>query len=180
MNRFTSYGCRKNGASCGSQNISEFRTGESIRLSQGRQIVSKLQSKTALILFALIAALSLTASAAHAQQGPPSVTFHWTAPTVPTPAALTFIVQRSSSAAGPFTALGSPVSGVTFTDTTVVRGNTYFYQVLSSCPAAGAGCGTVTAPLNGNSGPSNIVSGTIPSATAPPPVPGNLTLDSVQ
>lgn len=130
------------------------------------------------ILIAMIA-IFLCALPSHAQQGPPSVTMLWGAISVPTPAAVTYKVQRADSQTGPFTQVGTPVSALTFIDTTVIRGNTYFWRVLSSCPATGAGCGTTVAPINGDSIPSNVITATIPSATTLPPTP-TLTLQGVQ
>jgi hypothetical protein len=127
----------------------------------------------------LVGLALLFATPSHAQQGPPSVTLSWGAVTVPTPGALTYKVQRADAQAGPYTQLGTPVAAVTFTDTTVVRGNTYFYQLLSSCPLTGAGCGTIAVPLNGDSGPSNVVSAAVPATTKNPPTP-TLTITNVQ
>jgi cellulose 1,4-beta-cellobiosidase len=121
----------------------------------------------------------LFALPAMAQQGPPSITVGWGAVSVPTPGALTYKVQRATAQAGPFTQLGNAISAVSFTDTTVVRGSTYFYRIFSSCPATGAGCGTAATPLNGDSGPSNIVSGTVPATSQTPPTP-TLTITDIQ
>jgi hypothetical protein len=126
-----------------------------------------------------IVALLLCASPVRAQQGPPSATLTWNSVTVPTPAALTYKVQRATVQTGPFSTVAT-VSVLTATDTLVTRGTTYFYQLLSSCPTTGAGCGTTTSPINGDSGPSNVVSATIPNATTAPPIPTNLTITGVQ
>jgi hypothetical protein len=131
----------------------------------------------------------LFALPAMAQQGPPSVTVGWSAVSVPTPAALTYKVQRADTPAGPWVQVGGAVSGLTFTDTTVVRspvgttGNSYTYRLLSSCPATGNGCGTLGAPLNGDSAPSATVTAVVPSTaplpSQPPPTP-TLTITNVQ
>lgn len=133
-----------------------------------------MKFKAVLIGFLLCLIVGL-ASPVHAQQGAPSATLNWDDVTVPTPAALTYKVQRGTAQAGPFTQVGNP-SASTFVDTTVVRGTLYFYRVISSCPATGAGCGTAAAPVNNDSAPSNVVSAMIPAATVTPGPPQNLTI----
>jgi hypothetical protein len=131
-------------------------------------------------LLGMLFVLALCAISTHAQQGPPSVTMSWGAVTVPTPASLSYVVQRATAQAGPFTTVTTVASTVLkYTDLAVTRGTTYFYQLLSSCPAIGTGCGTTTSPINGNSVPSNVISAAIPSATTLPPTP-TLTLDGLQ
>lgn len=121
-------------------------------------------------LFALAAAVP--------QQGPPAVNLSWDNVSVPTPAALTFKVERAGAAAGPFVQISNP-AGTTYSDTTVTRGQTYFYRVRSSCPTTGNGCGTAAQPFNGDSGPSNVVTAVVPGSSQPPPVPTNLTIISI-
>jgi hypothetical protein len=128
--------------------------------------------------FIVIALLGLS-SAAHAQQGAPSVALSWTGVTVPTQTALQYKVQRGNAQAGPFVTIGT-VTAVNYTDLTVARGNTYFYQVLSSCPTSGAGCGTTQNPMNGDSGPSNVASAAVPNSSTSPGTPANLTITGVQ
>lgn len=132
-----------------------------------------------LIGFMVIGVAMLFAAPSHAQQGPPSVSMSWGAISVPTPATVTYKVQRADVQTGPYTQLGNPITTITFTDTTVQRGNTYFYRILSSCPTTGAGCGTTAAPLNGDSVPSNVASAAIPAATQNPPAP-TLTITNSQ
>jgi hypothetical protein len=126
-----------------------------------------------LFLFALIA------MPATAQQGAPSSALSWNSVTVPTQSALQYKVQRATVLAGPYTTIGT-VAVMNYTDLTVTRGTVYFWRVLSSCPTTGAGCGTTASPLNGDSAPSSTVTAQIPNVTQTPPVPTNLTLDSVQ
>lgn len=130
--------------------------------------------KVFIAAFACFALFAL-ASPAHAQQAH-SATITLTAPTVATPANLTFKLQRATASTGPFTQVGNPFTGSPLVDTTVVAGTTYWWRVLSSCPATGAGCGTVTSPLNGDSVPSATVTGTIPNDSQAPPPATNLTL----
>lgn len=118
----------------------------------------------------------LLAVAAYAQQGPPQVTMTWTGPSVPTPAALFYKVQRATIAAGPFTQIAAPTAA-TYVDTAVVRGQAYFYRIFSACPATGAGCGTAASPINGDSVLFLAGNGTIPNATTLPPAPTNLIID---
>lgn len=127
-------------------------------------------------LFLALAAFSILALPVRAQQGPPQATLTWTGPSVPTPAALFYKVQRATVAAGPFTQVAAPTAA-TYVDTAVVRGQTYFYRVFSACPATGAGCGTAASPINGDSSAFLAGNGTIPNATTLPPVPTNLTID---
>lgn len=123
--------------------------------------------KLRIVLILAFALLMLPS--AHAQQAH-SATITLAPPTVPTPANLTFKLQRGTSSAGPFTQVGNPFSGSSVTDTTVVAGTTYWWRLLSSCPATGAGCGTTVSPMNGDSVPSGTVTGTVPNdSTAPPP-----------
>lgn len=135
--------------------------------------------KRLLVVLAIAVLSVLAAPAAHAQQGAPSAALAWTGVTVPTQSALQYKVQRGNALAGPFVTIGT-VTTTTYTDLTVVRGNTYFYQVLSSCPTSGAGCGTTANPVNGDSGPSNVVQAAIPNTATNPPTPTNLTITGVQ
>lgn len=123
------------------------------------------------VVAALLFLLFVPFGSAHAQQAH-SATVNLTPPSVPTPANLTFKLQRATASAGPFTQVGNPFAGSPLVDTTVVAGTTYWYRVVSSCPATGAGCGTATSPINGDSVPSVSLTGTIPNdSVAPPPPP---------
>ena len=123
------------------------------------------------VLVLLILAFAFV-PAVHAQQAH-SATITLTPPTVPTPANLTFKLQRATASAGPFTQVGNPFSGSTVTDTTVTAGTTYWWRIVSSCPATGAGCGTTASPMVGDSVPSASVTGTVPNdSVAPPPATG--------
>ena len=99
-----------------------------------------------------------------------SVTLNWTASTVPTgaPPVTGYNVKRGT-ATGADTQLAAAGVAITFADTTVVAGTTYFYEVtaLNQCngPSPAAAC---------ESGPSNEISVTVPNNVAPNP-PGNLT-----
>lgn len=124
------------------------------------------------VLALVVVALSFCAPVAHAQQAH-SATIGLVPPSVPTPANLTFKLQRATSSAGPFTQVGNPFTGNSVTDTAVVAGTTYWWRLVSSCPATGAGCGTVVSPMNGDSAPSLTTTGTVPNdSTAPPPATG--------
>ena len=125
------------------------------------------------LLAVLIFALAFV-PIAHAQAHSATITL--VPPTVPTPANLTFKLQRATSSTGPFTQVGSAFSGNTVTDSTVSAGTTYWWQLVSSCPATGAGCGTTTSPMNGDSVPSVAVTGTVPNNTVAPPPATGLTL----
>lgn len=125
--------------------------------------------KVAVVAFALF----VLAPVAHAQN--PQAALTWTAPSVATPSALTYDVQRSNTVNGTYTSIGMPTAPG-FADTNVVRGNTYFYHVYSVCPATGNGCGTTAAPVRGSSSTSLNGSATIPNATVAPPPPSNLTI----
>ena len=127
--------------------------------------------KTKLLLLGLLLLLFLP-STAKAQ----SATLTWTAPTVPTPAALTYKVERANTQNGTYTQVGTPAA-TTLVDTNVTRGSTYWYRVYSSCPATGAGCGTTTNPIRGDSATAlGPLSGTIPNAPIDPPPPTSLTI----
>lgn len=132
--------------------------------------------KAFLLLFLAFVACEILVLAAHAQQGPPQATLTWTGPSVPTPAALFYKVQRATVAAGPFTQIAAPTAA-TYVDTAVVRGQAYFYRVFSACPVTGAGCGTAASPINGDSSLFAASNGTIPNATTTPVAPTNLTID---
>jgi hypothetical protein len=84
---------------------------------------------------------------------PHKTTLSWTASTTPN---VTYTVYRSTSAAGPFTAIGSGVITTTFTDTTEVPGTKYFFEVDAVDVA------------NQDSGPSNQTSATEPINPNPP------------
>lgn len=127
-------------------------------------------------ILALSFGLLCFAPQSHAQQGPPSATLTWTSVTVPTPSALTYKVMRATAQAGPYAQIANP-SVPTYVDTSVVRGTTYWYAVVSSCPVAGNGCGTTATPMNGDSAASTAVSAAIPATSSKPPVPLNLTIE---
>lgn len=78
-----------------------------------------------------------------------SATLSWTAST--TPGVSSYNVYRATSSSGPFTTpIASVTSGTTYQDTTVVAGQTYYYEV--------------TAVLNGvESSPAGPAQGTIPT-----------------
>lgn len=108
--------------------------------------------KKLLIFFVLI-------FSAAAQSATHSNTLTWVAGTGGDPAT-GFEVQRSSANSGPWTTIGSTtISVLTYTDTTVSAGQTWFYQIIATNPG-------------GSSLPSNIVSATTPFL--PPAAPGNL------
>jgi len=98
-----------------------------------------------IVIFALVAA-------AVGQSGH-SVTLNWTAS--PTPS-VTYNVYRATAAAGPFSQINpSPVNAVSFLDSAVTAGTTYYYYVR-------AFDGTT------ESSNSNQVNAVVPSAPAPP------------
>lgn len=86
-----------------------------------------------------------------------SVTLTW-AEVSPSDPATSFNVHRATASAGPFAVIGSP-SVLTFIDSTVSAGITYWYEVTSVNSA-------------GESGPSNEVNVTIPVSL--PAVPTGL------
>lgn len=80
-----------------------------------------------------------------------SITLTWTASTS---TGVTYTVYRATAAAGPFTAIATGVSGLTFVDSTAVDGTQYFYEV-DSVTAGGVSSGpsneaNATEPLNPN------------------------------
>lgn len=95
-----------------------------------------------------------------------SVTLTCTPSTTP---GVNYNLYRGTASAGPFTVIGSPTT-CAFTDTAVVAGTTYFYQMTAFCPASG-GC---PAGVSGESTPSNQVSATIPNPPVPPAPPTGL------
>src|SRR5215472_3435288 len=102
-----------------------------------------------MLLAALVFAL---ASVAHAQGGH-SVTLSWLASTSPN---VTYNVYRGTVSGGPYSQINTaPVNALTFLDSGVSNGTTYFYVVRSYD-------GTV------ESANSNQVSAVIPPAPAPP------------
>lgn len=115
------------------------------------------------------------AGTAFAQQGTPQAVLTWAAPTVPTPAQLSYRVERSTTQNGTYASVATPTT-TNYTDTAVTRGQTYFYHVFSVCPATGNGCGTAAAPMNGSSTTFLAGSGTIPNASTVPPAPTNLSI----
>lgn len=94
-----------------------------------------------------------------------SVTLTWVAPTTGD-APTSYNVKRALVSGGPYATIGSTAAPtVTFTDTAVSAGTTYFYVVTAANSA-------------GESGPSNEVSAAIP--LAPPGAPGSLAVKSKQ
>ncbi len=94
-------------------------------------------------------ALGLTGTGAQPAPVVHSVILSW-APSA-SPTAMGYDVYRGTTAGGPYTLLNStPVSGTTFTDTTGVVGQTYYYAV-TTLDSSGV-----------QSGYSNVVSATIP------------------
>lgn len=75
-------------------------------------------------------------------------TLAWLAP-ISGDAPTSYKAYRATSAGGPFALLGSSGSTLSFIDSTVVAGNTYFWQVTAVNSA-------------GESGPSNQVTASIP------------------
>src|SRR5271167_1366079 len=83
----------------------------------------------AAILFFTLMFLPAPAQTVH------SVTLTWNAS--PTTGVL-YIVSRGTVSGGPYTALASTVSVLTYTDTTGTGGTTYYYVVQATC--AGGSC----------------------------------------
>ncbi|BBI32670.1 fibronectin type III domain-containing protein [Cohnella abietis] len=77
-----------------------------------------------------------------------SIVLNWSTVT----GATSYIVQRSTTVGGPYTAIASNVSGTTYSDTSAVAGTTYYYVVLA-------------VNSNGQSGPSNEASAKIEAAS---------------
>jgi endoglucanase len=84
-----------------------------------------------------------------------SVSLSWIGPTAP--GCLTYDIERSSSASGPFTVVGQS-TGLSFTNNGLTQSTTYFYRVVGRV-------GTGSLP------PTNVVSATTtgPTTTTPPP-----------
>jgi hypothetical protein len=62
----------------------------------------------------------------------PSVSLAWKAST--SHGVTSYRMLRSSSNAGPFVAIRWGITGTTYTDKTVVAGETYYYEVRADCP----------------------------------------------
>jgi hypothetical protein len=86
---------------------------------------------------AVLAAGCPTPTGLSASTGLNQVTLNWTAPTGVDPG-YTYQVKRSTTSSGSYTSLGAPVSGTTFTDSTITPGATYYY-VVSAISAAESG-----------------------------------------
>jgi hypothetical protein len=86
---------------------------------------------------AVLAAGCPTPTGLAAAAGANQVTLNWTAPTGVDPG-YTYQVKRAGVAGGPYTSLGAPVSGTTFTDSGLMAGTTYYY-VVSAISAAESG-----------------------------------------
>jgi hypothetical protein len=87
-----------------------------------------------------------------------SVTLSWQAPIGGDPA-VSYSISRALVQAGPYTAIGT-ATALTFVDSGVTAGTTYFYEVMA-------------VNTGGASGPSNIATATIPFSA--PGVPTALT-----
>lgn len=116
----------------------------------------------ALLLVSLTAGISLQAQKIKATITSHSATLSWTAATVPSgaPPVTGYNVYRGVTSGGE-TILSSAGLGVTYTDSTVVAGTTYFYQVTAVNSA-------------GESTKSNEISVLVPNP-APPNAPTGLT-----
>jgi hypothetical protein len=95
------------------------------------------------------------------------VTVTWTASTT---AGVLYIVSRSTSSTGTFTALNlTGTSALTYQDSTGTAGTTYYYEITVTCTG-----GTCPAGISGNSAPSSPSSGVLflgsPAAVASPGV----------
>lgn len=86
------------------------------------------------------------------------VSLTWSEPSTSDPAS-SFNIHRAAAQAGPFAVIGS-ATALTYTDTAVVAGTTYWYEVTAVNSA-------------GESGPSNEVSATVPLLV--PAAPSGLT-----
>lgn len=127
--------------------------------------------------FAILALLAISGAAqAHPkQQKAPfratatahSVTLVWIADAT---TGVVYDVSRATSATGPFVALAGAqaLSALTYVDTAVTGGTTYYYELIADCSAAGASC---PAGMSGISTPAGPVNATIPT-TPPQPVTG--------
>ena len=111
-----------------------------------------------------ILAFFLLAVSSYAQAATHSATLTWTWTQTGGDPATGFHVQRSQVSGGPYTVVGtvSSVATLTYTDTTVAGGQTYYYVVT----AFNSG---------GDSAPSNQATGVIPFQ-APSPGPAGLTI----
>lgn len=85
-----------------------------------------LKAAKVVLDFALIFAL-LTVFASVAKAGPHTVTLNWVASTTP---GVTYNVLRSTTT-GTETSLATGITAVTYVDSTVVAGQTYFYEVVA-------------------------------------------------
>jgi len=116
--------------------------------------------KRLLAIAAILGFALFTAPVAQAQS--PQVVLGWDT----TPTATGYNVYRSATSGGPYTKLNAtPVTVLTYTDTTVVRGSTYFYTVRA-------------VNATGESPNSNQITHTVPQAV--PPAPTNLRVISSQ
>ncbi len=92
----------------------------------------------------------------------------------PTPGATRYRVQRSAASGGPYTTVGTTPGTRTFTDTDVLRGQTYYYVVIAEdgagnvSPASPERAGRVTSAATGLDpgapGPTTPPAGDLPSA----------------
>jgi penicillin-binding protein 2A len=118
-----------------------------------------MRSKAALFVFALLLAgiLPVFSQSTH------SIVLTWTAS--PTPG-VNYNMYRATASAGPYTAIGGNITGLTYTDTSGVAGTTYFYYVTAVCNT------TTTCPtgITGESAPTPPTPGvTFLGSPAPPP-----------
>jgi alpha-L-rhamnosidase len=73
--------------------------------------------------------------------GSSQVTLSWTG----SPLATGYTVQRATASGGPYTTLASNVSNVSYTDTSISDGMTYYYVVTATSPAGSAASAEVSA-----------------------------------
>lgn len=130
----------------------------------------------ALRIAACMVFLSLFGSVAHAQTITRTVAANWNA--VSTPNIAGYNVYRGATQNGSFTKLNAaPLTGTTFSDSSVSANTTYWYYVTSICPAAGC-VNNSTTVITGESLPSTKVSAVVPPdpTISQPPAPGGLTV----
>lgn len=129
----------------------------------------------ALFITAVAVTLLFIASPAHAQH---SASFSWQAS--PTPGIAGYNVYRApctgtvsgntctpAPAAASYVKLNSaPITGTTYTDSTIQPGQKYDWYATAVCPTTTAGCGN---GITGESNPSNRAAGTVPTDRPQPP-----------
>lgn len=130
------------------------------------------------ILYALL--LMTVAVACEAQTVNRTVTASWNAsPTVATN--LGYNVYRSTASAGPFTRLNTAlVAALTYSDTTVAGGTTYWYRITSACPTTGCTNTGGTVVAVGESTPTASSQAIVPADPSTPGAPsGTVTVTVV-